>query len=193
MLSSPYQSLKVPLAIVSVSLRELTARDTSKSHKSPNFCYNRDNEFARLPRKGSNMAHGLGGVLKEIRLERGLTQGQVAYKADTAPEYISMLESGHRKSPSAQLLARISLALGTTPDYILTRAGILNSKERRPLEPEVQELDDILAAWPETTLKRNAREVIITVVETLSAIKGMDGEATLGEHCDETTNGEVLQ
>ena len=138
------------------------------------------------------MAQTLGKVLKQLRLERGMTQGQVAYKADTVPEYISMLESGARDNPSAELLTRLAVSLGVTPDYILTRAGILNSNERRPLEPEVQELDDILAAWPETTLKRNAREVIITVVETLSAIRGMDGEATLGEHCDETTDGETL-
>ena len=135
----------------------------------------------------------LGIVLKELRGERGLTQGQLAYKADTVPEYIGMLESGARKKPSAELLTRIAMALGTTPDYVLTRAGILNSNERRPLEPEVQELDDILAAWPETTLKRNAREVIITVVETLSAIKGMDDEATLGEHSDQAANGEPIQ
>ena len=139
------------------------------------------------------MAQTLGEVLKQLRLERGMTQGQVAYKADTVPEYISMLESGTRANPSAELLTRLAVSLGVTPDYILTRAGILNSSERRPLEPEVQELDDILAAWPETTLKRKAREVIITVVETLSAIKGMDDEATLGEHSDQAANGEPIQ
>ena len=123
------------------------------------------------------MADRLGQVLKELRLEQGFTQGQVAYKADTAPEYISMLETGLRKSPSAQLLARIAMALGTSPDYILTRAGILKDGEHAPLEPEVQHIADILASWPETTQKRNARQVIITVAETLSQIRELDGEA----------------
>ena len=123
------------------------------------------------------MADRLGEVLKELRLEQGFTQGQIAYKADTAPEYISMLETGLRKSPSAQLLARIAMALGTTPDYILARAGILNTREHAPLEPEVQHIVDILASWPESTQKQNARQMIITVAETLSQIRELAGEA----------------
>jgi transcriptional regulator with XRE-family HTH domain len=122
------------------------------------------------------MTQTLGDVLRELRATRGWTQGQLAYKAGTAPEYISMLENGVKDNPSADLLARITVALDATPDYVLGRIGSIPA-DKEPVPPEVQRVVHILSDWPETTLKRNARDVIITVAEMLEQIRKMDADA----------------
>jgi len=125
-----------------------------------------------------------GQVLREIRTERGLTQGQLAYKARTSGEYISMLESG-RRIPGTRLLIRLAIALGTTPDYMLRRAGMLKTNSHTPLEPEVQRIADLLASWPEGQLKNQARAIIITTGETLEHVLGMIKEEAEKEGCDD--------
>lgn len=126
-----------------------------------------------------------GQVLRELRTERGLTQGQVAYKADTTPEYISMLENNPEKMPTTGLLVRLTRALGTTPDYMLRRAGMLETNSHTPLEPEVQRIADLLATWPEGQLKNQARAIVITTGETLEHVL-----ATLGDENQRERLGE---
>lgn len=43
--------------------------------------------------------HGLGAALKELRLERGLSQEELAHRASLHPTWISHLESG-RENPA---------------------------------------------------------------------------------------------
>jgi len=124
-----------------------------------------------------------GQVLREIRTERGLTQGQLAYKAATTPEYISMLETGDR-IPSTRLLVRLTNALSTTPDYLLRRAGMLDIREETLLAPEVQRIADVWALWPETHVKANARQMIIAVAGTLEYVRELDAEGKVGPNKD---------
>jgi len=114
-----------------------------------------------------------GQVLREIRTERGLTQGQLAYKAHTTPEYISMLENNPEKMPTTGLLLRLTTALHTTPDYVLQRAGMLKTNSHAPLEPEVQRIADLLAACSEGELKAHVRAIISSVGETLEHVLEM--------------------
>jgi len=125
-----------------------------------------------------------GQVLREIRTERGLTQGQLAYKAHTSPEYISMLENNPERMPTTGLLVRLTTALHTTPDYVLHRAGMLKTNSHTPLEPEVQRIADLLAAWPESDVKGNMRAIITTVGETMEhLLRALNDDAL-----KETTN-----
>ena len=112
----------------------------------------------------------LGKVLKQLRVSQNLTQGKVAYRAGTAPEYISMLESGLRKNPGSVLFARLAIALGVTPDYILARAGIISITEQPPLDPEVARIAGILAAWPEGTSRRSARAAVSLMGDLLEQV-----------------------
>jgi transcriptional regulator with XRE-family HTH domain len=56
------------------------------------------------------LRHALAGRLRELRLERGITQERLAFLAGLHPTYISMLENG-RKSPTVDALERIARAL----------------------------------------------------------------------------------
>jgi transcriptional regulator with XRE-family HTH domain len=55
----------------------------------------------------------LGGVIKALRTENGLTQEELAERAGLHPVHISMLESGKRQ-PALATFDRLLAALGVT-------------------------------------------------------------------------------
>ncbi len=54
----------------------------------------------------------LSRVLKELREEKGLSQGDLAKKAKVGRTYIVKLEGGNKKNPSLQTLQKLAKALG---------------------------------------------------------------------------------
>lgn len=59
----------------------------------------------------------LGESLKEIRIDKGLTQEQLAEKVKIHPTYVGKIESG-KSNLSMKMLFRISRALDTKLPYI---------------------------------------------------------------------------
>jgi len=62
----------------------------------------------------------LGGELKKARLAAGVTQEELAFKAEISRNYVSLLELDE-KSPTVQVLLRICKALGTKASKIISR------------------------------------------------------------------------
>jgi transcriptional regulator with XRE-family HTH domain len=62
----------------------------------------------------------LGHAIRELRIERGLSQEELAHGADTHPTWISHLESG-RNNPSWGTVTRISEALGVSLSELVAR------------------------------------------------------------------------
>ncbi len=60
----------------------------------------------------------LGAKIKELRIERGLSQRQLAAKIGVAANTVSQYESGKSKT-SIDVLANIALVLDTTCDFLL--------------------------------------------------------------------------
>jgi len=54
----------------------------------------------------------LGPQIQQLRRRRGLTQAELAKRADLSRIYIAKLESGDRVAPSLAVLERIARALG---------------------------------------------------------------------------------
>ena len=54
----------------------------------------------------------LGAQIRDARIQRGLTQDQLAKQARLSRIYIAKLEAGERISPSVPVLERIARALG---------------------------------------------------------------------------------
>ena len=56
----------------------------------------------------------LGETLRELREARGLTQAQLAERAQIALSYVTVIEAGHgpQASPPRQILERLARALG---------------------------------------------------------------------------------
>jgi len=56
--------------------------------------------------------------IRELRIERGLSQAQLAERADTTMPYINHIEKG-RKKPSLEMLISIAVALDVSIDILL--------------------------------------------------------------------------
>ena len=80
--------------------------------------------------------------LRAARLERGLTQGDLAGKAGLPPASISHFESGTRK-PSFANLRRLAQVLNASTDYLLGRVDDLGiGIAADPLYRDVEKLTD---------------------------------------------------
>jgi transcriptional regulator with XRE-family HTH domain len=65
----------------------------------------------------------LGDKIRRSREEHGLTQGQLAKVADVSQGYLSQLENGDVKNPSAAVLLRVASAMRIEPDELFEAAG----------------------------------------------------------------------
>jgi len=76
----------------------------------------------------------LGDVLRERRLERGLTLRQVSAEARVSLGYISEIERG-RKEASSELLASLCSALETPLSEVLRDVSLAVAVEEAALAP----------------------------------------------------------
>jgi transcriptional regulator with XRE-family HTH domain len=65
----------------------------------------------------------LGDKIRQLREEFGLTQGQLAGGASVSQGYLSQLENGDVKNPSAAVLLRVAQAMNVDPDELFEAAG----------------------------------------------------------------------
>ena len=65
----------------------------------------------------------LGDKIRELREEFSLTQGQLAGNASVSQGYLSQLENGDVKNPSAAVLLRVAQAMNVDPDELFEAAG----------------------------------------------------------------------
>ena len=63
---------------------------------------------------------GLGKELLKARTAAGLTQEQLAFKADVSRNYVSLLERDE-KSPTVKMLLRLCKSLGVRASKIVAR------------------------------------------------------------------------
>jgi transcriptional regulator with XRE-family HTH domain len=68
------------------------------------------------------LAENVGARVRRLRLERGLSQRQLASRGVTYA-YISRIESGQR-SPSVHAIRLLARRLGVTPEYLETGVDI---------------------------------------------------------------------
>jgi len=64
----------------------------------------------------------LGRNVRRFRVERGLSQEEVAHEAGMKRSYLSDLERGTR-NPSVRALGRVADALGVPPEKLLEDVG----------------------------------------------------------------------
>lgn len=65
----------------------------------------------------------LGDKIRQLRESFGLTQGQLASNASVSQGYLSQLENGDVKNPSAAVLLRVAQAMHVDPDEMFEAAG----------------------------------------------------------------------
>lgn len=89
----------------------------------------------------------LGRRLAELRKEQGLTQGQMAERAECSQQMIAEYEAGKRNIPLWRLLT-IADALGVAVDDLLNESG--NGSRKRGPASKVERLADEIAKLPRT-------------------------------------------
>lgn len=62
----------------------------------------------------------LGEKIRELRKKKGYTLEKLAELAESSKSYIWELENKDPPRPSADKIAKIAVALGVTPDYLIT-------------------------------------------------------------------------
>jgi len=65
-----------------------------------------------------NRSDSFGPVLRQLRMEKGLTQDQLSEMVGVASPFISMLESGH-KYPNLEMIFKLAEALRVRPGSML--------------------------------------------------------------------------
>ena len=70
---------------------------------------------------------GLGAALRELRLERGLSQEEVAHRASLHPTWVSHLESG-RENPAWGTVRRLAMALEVSLAALAARAESMEAE-----------------------------------------------------------------
>lgn len=65
----------------------------------------------------------LGDKIRELREHGRLTQGQLAHASSVSQGYLSQLENGEVKNPSAAVLLRIAQAMSVGGDELFEAAG----------------------------------------------------------------------
>lgn len=105
-------------------------------------------------------------ILKELRLEQGLTQTQLAKKSNLAPSCIAMFET-EKREPNANSLIALSSALNVSTDYLLgleddfgaktaTAPAVMGenySSEERQLIEDYQKLNSHSKKYLQDTIK----------------------------------------
>lgn len=86
----------------------------------------------------------IGQRIQEIRKERDMTREDLAEKAEISSKFVYEVEMG-KKGLSAESVAKITRALTTSSDYLLTGKGEKNPKELEPLNPrEKKQLERVV-------------------------------------------------
>jgi transcriptional regulator with XRE-family HTH domain len=128
----------------------------------------------------------LGTRVKTLREARGLTQGQLAYKASTTSAQISRIENNERPGAQAILIGRIAEALGTTADYLLGRTAdpmpphLVDEAFEPQDQIEIQRLVEQMARLPEERRGRLIR-AFRQILETEEVIEEVNEERVLPE------------
>ena len=99
----------------------------------------------------------LSDQVRRYRLERGLTQAELARRARISKAYLSQLESGSGGTrPSADILYRLAFALGTSAGELLEKQNANSQGELPQIPPELWKLGEAEALADED-LKMLAR------------------------------------
>ena len=70
----------------------------------------------------------LGGLLSETRSQKGFTLRQVEEATGVSNAYLSQLETGKIKKPSANVLYKLASFYGLVMEVVFYHAGMINEK-----------------------------------------------------------------
>lgn len=89
---------------------------------------------------------GIGNIIKKLRKEFNLTQGQLARRLDISPGTLSNYESGLR-TPSIDNLIKFAAFFHVSVDYLLGRTNTVDMIDISECEPHEKFLIRSILYW----------------------------------------------
>lgn len=112
----------------------------------------------------------LGDKIKQLRDELGLTQGQLAGGSSVSQGYLSQLENGEVKNPSAAVLLRVAQAMRIDPDELFEAAGYPTVRTLRQIYQDYEStVDDGLLDYL-TGLPRDRQRRLLLILQGMEQV-----------------------
>jgi transcriptional regulator with XRE-family HTH domain len=127
----------------------------------------------------------LGDRIRQLREESSLTQGQLAHSSAVSQGYLSQLENGEVKNPSAAVLLRVADAMHVDPDELFEAAGYPTVRTLRRMYQDFEStIDESLLAYL-AGLSREKQRRLLSLLQGIQRLVvsdangGRPGEAQL--------------
>jgi len=118
----------------------------------------------------------LGDKIRQIREECGLTQGQLAAGSSVSQGYLSQLENGEVKNPSAAVLLRVAQALHLDVDELFEAAGYPTVRTLRQIYQQYQAtVDDDLLRYL-SRLPRDRQRRLLFLLQGMEQVLNPDND-----------------
>ena len=112
----------------------------------------------------------LGDRIRKLRDQRELTQGQLAQSSSVSQGYLSQLENGEVKNPSAAVLLRVAQAVDVDPDDLFEAAGYPTVRTlRATYERYESTIDDELLTYL-ASLPRDKQRRLLSLLQGIERV-----------------------
>ncbi|HEY5624999.1 MAG TPA: helix-turn-helix transcriptional regulator [Dehalococcoidia bacterium] len=112
----------------------------------------------------------LGDRIRKLRDKCELTQGQLAQGSSVSQGYLSQLENGEVKNPSAAVLLRVAQAMNVDPDDLFEAAGYPTVRTlREAYERYESTVDDELLGYL-ATLPREKQRRLLSLLQGIEQV-----------------------
>ena len=112
----------------------------------------------------------LGDRIRKLRDQRELTQGQLAQSSSVSQGYLSQLENGEVKNPSAAVLLRVAQAVDVDPDDLFEAAGYPTVRTlRATYERYESTIDDELLTYL-ASLPRDKQRRLLSLLQGIEQV-----------------------
>jgi transcriptional regulator with XRE-family HTH domain len=125
----------------------------------------------------------LGDKIRQLRDELGLTQGQLASGSSVSQGYLSQLENGEVKNPSAAVLLRIAQAMRIDPDELFEAAGYPTVRMLRQIYQDYESTVDAGLLHYLAGLPRDRQRRLLFILQGMEQV--LNGPDSAGNHDSE--------
>lgn len=126
----------------------------------------------------------LGDKIRALREESSLTQGQLAQSSAVSQGYLSQLENGEVKNPSAAVLLRVAEAMSVDPDELFEAAGYPTVRTLRRMYQDFEStIDSDLLSYL-AGLSREKQRRLLSLLEGIQKLVLAEGEAWPADQVD---------
>jgi transcriptional regulator with XRE-family HTH domain len=118
----------------------------------------------------------LGDRIRQLRDQAGLTQGQLASCSAVSQGYLSQLENGEVKNPSAAVLLRVAQAINVESDDLFEAAGYPTVRTLRRVYQDYADTIDADLLRYLASLPRDKQRRLLSLLQGIEDVVG--GQST---------------